>query len=113
MYVHFAVMGVPAFLIMIGLFHRVAMVLFLVAFTHAFLIDQVEYLNHFYLVILLSILMVFVPANHVYALDPLLRRRARPHQTQVYAWNLGIVRIQMEIMLIFAGIVKINPDWLQ
>ncbi len=113
MYVHFAVMGVLAFLIMIGLFYRVAMVLFLVAFTHAFLIDQVEYLNHFYLVILLSILMVFVPANRVYALDPLIWRRARPRQTHVYAWNLWIVRIQMEIMLIFAGIVKINPDWLQ
>lgn len=113
MYVHFAVMGVLAFLIMIGLFYRVAIVLFLIAFTHVFLIDQVEYLNHFYLVILLNILMVFVPANRVYALDALLWNRSRPRQTQVYAWNLWIVRAQMEVMLIFAGIVKINPDWLR
>lgn len=113
MYVHFAVMGALAFLIMIGLFYRGAIVLFLIAFAHVFLIDQVEYLNHFYLVILLNILMVFVPANRVYALDAVLWHRSRPRQTQVYAWNLWIVRAQMEIMLIFAGIVKINPDWLR
>ena len=113
MYVHFAVMGALALLIMIGLFYRVAIVLFLIAFTHVFLIDQVEYLNHFYLVILLNALLVFVPANRVYALDALLWHRSRPRQTKVYAWNLWIVRAQMEVMLIFAGIVKINPDWLQ
>lgn len=113
MYLHFLVIGALAFLIMIGLFYRVAIVLFLVAFTHVFLIDQVEYLNHFYLVILLNFLMVFVPANRVYALDALLWHRSRPRNTQVYAWNLWIVRAQMEVMLIFAGIVKINPDWLR
>ena len=113
MYVHFAVLGLLAILIMVGLFYRVAIVLFLVAFTYVFLLDQAEYLNHFYLVILLNILMVFVPANRVYALDSLIWRRVKRHQGQLYVWNVWIVRVQMEIVLIFAGIVKINPDWLQ
>ena len=63
--------------------------------------------------ILLNILMVFVPANRVYALDSLIWRRVKRHQGQLYVWNVWIVRVQMEIVLIFAGIVKINPDWLQ
>lgn len=112
MYLVFAVMGLLAFLITIGLFYRVATAVFLVLFSYVFLLDQTEYLNHFYFVILLNILLVFIPANRVYALDALLWPRKSGDSGQVYAWNVWIVRVQMEIMLVFAGIVKINPDWL-
>lgn len=112
MYLVFAVLGLLAFLVMIGLFYRIAITLFLILFTYVFLLDQTEYLNHFYFVILLNILLVFVPANRVYALDALIWPRKTGDSRHVYAWNVWVVRVQMEIMLIFAGIVKINPDWL-
>ena len=113
MYLHFAVMGTLAFFIMIGLFYRVAAVLFLFAFTYVFLLDQTDYLNHFYFVILLNILLVFAPANRVYALDSLIWRKGGIDPQTVPGWSVWILRAQMEVMLIFAGIVKINPDWLQ
>lgn len=112
MYLVFAVLGLLAFLVMIGLFYRVAITLFLILFTYVFLLDQTEYLNHFYFVILLNILLVFVPANRVYALDAVIWPRDPGVSRCVYAWHVWIVVVQMEIMLVFAGIVKINPDWL-
>ena len=112
MYLHFAVMGALAFFIMIGLFYRISALLFLFAFTYVFLLEQAEYLNHFYFVILLNILLVFMPANRVYAVDALLQRRHGREAEMVPGWSVGLLKGQMEVMLIFAGIVKINPDWL-
>jgi hypothetical protein len=100
MYWHFAALAVLSFLIMIGVLYRVAAVLFFFAFTYIFLLDQARYLNHFYLVILVSFLLMLVPAN------------ARWRDT-VPAWALWLFLLQFEVMYIYAGLVKINPDWLR
>jgi hypothetical protein len=100
MYWHFALLAVLSLLIMLGVFYRVAAVLFFFAFTYVFLLDQARYLNHFYLVILISCLLMLVPAN------------ARWRDT-VPAWALWVFLLQFEVMYIYAGVVKINPDWLR
>lgn len=103
-------MGGFAVLVTIGLFYRVAIVALTVSFTYFFLLDRAEYLNHFYLVILFLILMCFLPAHRVWSLDA----RFWPRQgtrTVPYA-AVFVLRTQMEIMLVFAGLVKITPDWL-
>jgi hypothetical protein len=112
MYLHFAALGVLAALIMTGLFYRLAIILFVQAFAYVFLLDQTEYLNHFYFVLLLAILLALVPAHRVWALDA-LRRRREPVAGTVPVWAVWSLRAQMEIVLIYAGIVKINPDWLR
>ncbi len=111
MYWHFAAMGVLAVLIALGLFYRLATALFAIAFAYVFLLDQARYLNHFYLVLLFAVLMVFVPANRVWSLDALMSRRTRPGF--VPAWSLWLLRAQLEIVLVFAGLVKIDRDWLR
>jgi len=111
MLIHFAVMGLCAFCIIIGAFYRIAIVLFTLAFTYVFLLDQTRYLNHFYLVILFSILLCVIPAHRQFSVDAWLRPKIR--STTLPAWTLWLLRVQMEIVLIFAGLVKINADWLQ
>ncbi|SDE04012.1 Vitamin K-dependent gamma-carboxylase [Paracoccus isoporae] len=108
LYALWAGMGVCAFLVMIGLFYRVAIVALTVIFTYFFLLDKAEYLNHFYLVILFLILMCVLPAQRVLSVDA--QRRA--YRTRVPYAAVFILRAQMEIMLIFAGLVKLTPDWL-
>ncbi|MEE4121111.1 MAG: HTTM domain-containing protein, partial [Paracoccaceae bacterium] len=61
-------MGLFALLVMLGLFYRVAIVALTVTFSYFFLLDKVEYLNHFYLVILFLILMCFLPAHRTMSL---------------------------------------------
>jgi vitamin K-dependent gamma-carboxylase len=111
MLIHFAVMGVCAFLVMIGAFYRIAIITFTLAFIYVFLLDQTRYLNHFYLVILFSVLLCVIPAHRRFSVDAWLRPKLR--SATLPAWTLWLLRVQMEIVLIFAGIVKINPDWLQ
>jgi vitamin K-dependent gamma-carboxylase len=99
MYWHFAALAVLALLIALGVFYRLATLLFFLAFTYIFLLDQARYLNHFYLVILISVALMVIPAPHLRAPAP--------------AWSIWLFRLQFEVMYIYAGVVKINADWLR
>lgn len=107
---HFAGLGVLGAMIAAGLFYRMAMALFFVGFGYVFLLDQARYLNHFYLVALVAFLMVFVPAARNYSLDAWRKGRRGP--VPIPRWTLVLLVLQFEIMLIFAGLVKIEADWL-
>jgi hypothetical protein len=111
LYWHFAGLGVLAAAIALGLFYRTAIVLFFLGFAYVFLLDQARYLNHFYLALLIAFLLCLVPASRAYALDPLLSSRAARFHAP--AWTLWTLRLQFEVMYIYAGIVKLNGDWLQ
>ena len=65
MHVHFVVMGLLAVAIAIGLLYRLACALYFLSFAYVFLLDQAQYLNHYYLVLILCLLMVFLPAHRL------------------------------------------------
>ena len=110
MYIHFFVLGLAAACVMLGLFYRLAAPLLFLAFTYAFLLDQTRYLNHFYLVCLISFLMCFLPADRAFSIDALLRRKIR--SDVVPAWTLWLLRIQVGIPYFYGGLAKLNSDWI-
>jgi hypothetical protein len=111
MYWLFGVLALLSPCMLLGLFYRVATLLLWLAFTYVFLLDQSRYLNHFYFASLLLFLMALVPASRSLSLD----RKLWPnrHGNSVPWWSIWILRAQMEIMLIYAGLVKLNADWLR
>ena len=111
MHVHFYALGVLAVMIMAGLFYRVSVTLFFLGFTYVFLLDQARYLNHFYLISLLSFLLIFVPAHRAFSLDALLRPSTLSDTAPL--WALWIFRAQLAIVYFYAGLAKINRDWLR
>ncbi len=110
MYVHFVVLGILAALLMVGLLYRVAAILFFLGFTYVFLLEQAYYLNHFYLVCLLGLLLVFIPADRAFS----VRRWLRPGTPRTLpAWTLWLLRAQIGIVYFYAGVAKLNGDWLR
>jgi len=110
MYVHFFVLGVAAAFIIVGFCYRAAAAVFFLGFTYVFLLDQARYLNHFYLVCLISFLLIFLPANRAVSVDALLRPKIR--SDFVDGWTLWLLRAQVGIAYFFGGIAKLNSDWL-
>lgn len=110
MYIHFFVLGVAATCVMLGFLYRFATPVFFLAFTYWFLLDQTRYLNHLYLVSLISFLMCFLPANRAFSIDSLVRKRIR--LDVVPAWTLWLLRIQIGIPYFYGGLAKLNSDWL-
>jgi hypothetical protein len=111
MYIHFFVLGLAAACVMAGFFYRIAAPVFFLTFTYFFLLDQTRYLNHFYLVCLISFLMCFLPAERAFSIDALLRRKIR--SDVVPAWTLWLLRAQIGIPFFYGGIAKLNSDWIQ
>ena len=105
------VMGVASLGIILGKFYRSSVALVGLSAAWIFLQDQTHYLNHAYMLILYCIIMFFIPANRYWALDAV--RRPRIASNTLPSWCRLLLILQIEVILIWAGIVKLNPDWLQ
>jgi hypothetical protein len=111
MYVHCIVLIAAAAMIAVGAFYRLAAAVFFLGFTYLFLIDQAQYLNHFYLICLFAALLMVVPAHRNASVDAW--RRPDLRSDTLPAWTLWILRFQMGIVYFFGGVAKLNPDWLR
>jgi vitamin K-dependent gamma-carboxylase len=111
MYLFFYGMALLAVLVMVGLYYRASMTLFFLGFTYWFLLDHTNYLNHFYLIALVSFIMIFLPAHRRLSLDAALKPSLRGDT--IPAWALWLLRFQIGVAYFYGGIAKINPDWLQ
>lgn len=110
MHVHFILLALLAIGVALGLFYRFCITLFFLGFTYIELLDQTAYLNHYYLISLLAGLMIFLPANRAWSIDA--RRKRSLRVDAVPGWTLGLLRFQIGIVYVFAGLAKLNPDWL-
>lgn len=109
MYLHFYALVALAFFILIGLWYRISAVLFFLGFTYVFLLDQAQHLNHFYLICLVSFLMIFIPANQPFSIDSW---GSKKRTTTAPAWALWALRLQIGIAYFYGGVAKLNSDWL-
>lgn len=110
MTLHYGALAGLALCVALGLYTRPCLALFLVGFSYTQLIDVTNYLNHHYLVVLLGALLLALPSHHTWSLDARAGRvRAR---RQIPAWMLWLVRFQVGVVYVFAGLAKAKPDWL-
>lgn len=110
MYGVYAVMGLCALGIAAGAYYRLSVVGFLLTFTYTELIDKAYYLNHYYFIILLGILMVFLPIANEGSVDAYRQRTIR--SLSIPTWVVTVLRLQVGVVWFFAGVAKLNPDWL-
>lgn len=82
---------------------RAILVLTFFIFTYIELIDRATYLNHYYLV---SVLLLHL------ALSSASTLRMRDRFRQVPRFELWAVRAQVSLVYFFAGLWKLNGDWL-
>jgi len=109
-YAIFALAITAALAVTVGAFYRLSSVILFFTFTYIELMDQANYLNHYYLLSVLSFLNMFLPLHKKWSIDQWLGRvRETDH---VPAWCLNLLRFQIACVYFFAGIGKIGADWL-
>ncbi|WP_296317018.1 HTTM domain-containing protein [Winogradskyella sp. UBA3174] len=110
MYVYYIVMSVFGLLIMVGYKYRFSMFMFAIMWTATYLMQKSSYNNHYYLLFLLSFLMVVLPAHRYASIDvklnPKLKRVSMPN------WCKWLFVIQLFILYTYASAAKFYPDWL-
>lgn len=110
MYSLFALMALSALMVMLGWHYRVAAILFFLSFTYVELIDKTYYLNHYYFISLVAFILIALPAHRYLSLDVL--RKPDLKSNKIPSWTINLLRIQLAVVYLSAGIAKLNPDWL-
>ncbi len=109
-YIIFAICGLAALAVALGFKYRLAIITFFLSFTYIELMDKTTYLNHYYFISLLSFLMIFLPAHAYFSID------AKHNQNLSYQyipkWNIDSIKVLLIIVYFYAGLAKLNSDWL-
>ncbi len=109
-YLLFAISGIAAFLIAIGYKYKLAIITFFLSFTYIELIDKTTYLNHYYFVSVISFVMIFLPANCFFSVDAF--KNPKIAFQKIPSWNIDILKLLLAIVYFYAGLAKLNSDWL-
>lgn len=110
MYLLFAGLGVSALAVAVGFRHRVFAVVFALGLAYVELIDRTLYLNHYYWMVLTGLVIAFLPLSNTWSVDS----RIGPigDTGWVPAWVVWLLRFQVGMVYVFAGVAKLNADWL-
>ncbi|NMH88933.1 HTTM domain-containing protein [Flavivirga algicola] len=110
MYFYYVIMGIFALGIMLGYKYRLSALCFTIMWAATYLMQKSSYNNHYYLLMLLSGIMVCLPAHRYASIDvkqnPKLKSLSMPH------WCRLVIVLQLFIVYTYASIAKLYPDWL-
>ncbi|MGY3795091.1 HTTM domain-containing protein [uncultured Aquimarina sp.] len=108
-YLIFGVCAIASICVMLGYQYRVAIITFFLSFTYIELMDKTTYLNHYYFISILSFLLIFLPANAYYSLDAKIKGKSFQ---KVPVWTIDALKLLIGIVYFYAGLAKLNSDWL-
>ncbi|MEX2600296.1 MAG: HTTM domain-containing protein [Balneolaceae bacterium] len=109
-YLLFILCGLSALCVSLGYKYRLAIITFFLSFTYIELMDKTTYLNHYYFISVLSFLMIFLPAHAYFSVDAYRKKAIRAKSLP--AWTIDAVKLLLAIVYIYAGLAKLNSDWL-
>ncbi|MBI52281.1 MAG: HTTM domain-containing protein [Flavobacteriaceae bacterium] len=104
-YLIFLICFSSALFVTIGYKYRFAIITLFLSFTYIELMDKTTYLNHYYLISCISFLMIFLPCASFFAVDS-------KKNIKVPKWTIDSLKFLIVIVYIYAGLAKINSDWL-
>ena len=107
---HFAALALLAFCSAIGFAYRYSTVLFALAFSLFFCWDRTNYQNHYYLLMLLSWMLVLLPLNRAVSVDSLISPTIA--SDTIPRWMLWLVRFHIALPYVFGGVSKLHSEWL-
>lgn len=110
MYYYYAIMGIFGLLIMIGYKYRFSMLAFTIMWSATYLMQKSSYNNHYYLLMLLSGIMVFLPANAYASIDAKMNPEIKSYS--IPQWCRWFIILQLFIVYTYASVAKLYPDWL-
>jgi vitamin K-dependent gamma-carboxylase len=110
MYAYFMIMALLGLMIMLGAWYPFSMISFSVLWTVIYLMQQSDYNNHYYLILLLCWTMVFMPAHRYASVD--VRRNPLIETISCPQYCIWIFVVQVSVVYFFAGISKLCPEWL-
>ena len=108
-YLIFIACFISSLFVMVGYKYRISIITFFLSFTYIELMDKTTYLNHYYFISIISFIMILLPAHVNFSLDSIINKK---HYKYVSSWTVNSLKLLIVIVYIYAGLAKINADWL-
>lgn len=109
-YLVFIICAVSALMVAFGYRYRLGIILFFLSFTYIELMDKTTYLNHYYFISVVSFVLIFLPANAAFSADAI--RNPQLQNNTIPRYTVDILKLLLGIVYFYAGIAKLNSDWL-
>lgn len=100
---------VSALSIAVGFYYRIAAITFFLVFSYLELIEQSWYLNHYYFISVVAFLLCWFPADHRWSYRAWRSQKPLGSISAVYTTAL---KLQISLVYFYAGLAKLNYDWL-
>lgn len=97
---------IAAIFIALGFWYKLSTITFFLIFSYLELIEKSWYLNHYYFVSLIAFLLIFIPANHHLSIQKVSSKNG------ISSIFRTILKLQISGVYFFAGLAKINSDWI-
>lgn len=108
-YLLFIVCAISSLLVAIGYKYRLSIIVFFLSFTYIELMDKTTYLNHYYFISILSFLLIFLPADVGFSVDAYKKKK---EFIFIPKWTIDSIKLLLAIVYFYAGLAKLNSDWL-
>ncbi|MCK8142952.1 HTTM domain-containing protein [Flavobacterium sp. I-SCBP12n] len=109
-YLIFFIAFIAALGIALGYKYRFSALIFFLSFTYIELMDKTTYLNHYYFISVISFVLIFLPASAFFSIDAY--RNAQKRFEYIPRWTTDVLKLLLSIVYFYAGLAKINSDWL-
>ena len=109
-YFLFILCGLAAVGIALGYKYKASAWLFFLSFTYIELLDKTTYLNHYYFISIISFILIFLPANATFSIDA-YKNKEKAFE-KIPKWTVDILKLLLGIVYFYAGLAKLNSDWL-
>lgn len=109
-YLLFIVCGIAALFVALGVQYRIAIISFFLSFTYIELMDKTTYLNHYYFISVLSFIMIWLPAHRYFSFDAARDQSLKAEY--IPRWTIDVLKLMLAIVYIYAGLAKLNYDWM-
>ena len=107
---YYAIMGVFGIFVMLGFKYRMSIVLYGIMWAGVYLMQKSSYNNHYYLLMLLCLIMSFLPAHRWFSIDAW--RKPEISKISMPRWVWAVIVLQLWIVYTYASVAKFYPDWL-
>lgn len=107
----YALLGILGLLVMVGWRYRWSATALAIVWSICYLNQKSHYNNHYYLMMLISWIMVFLPANIYASLD--VKSGRVVERVFARAWQVWLLPALVAIVYFYAAVAKIYPDWLK
>lgn len=110
MYLLFALVALSSLGIAFGALYRLSAITFFLSFSYIELIDASYYLNHYYFISIVGLIMIFLPAHRAFSVD--VKTGLVDAVSKVPAISINIIKFQLGLVYLMAGLAKLNYDWI-